>query len=109
MSRNAFHLGVIIKFKDSNTKQYVKEAFTPLAKYISRSEPDTISYEWLDSDKDPLQVFILERYKSKLSYENIHRHSKYFLMFREKLQSKVSSGDVSLSGHSYIESNIGFV
>ncbi len=106
---HAFHLGVTVKFTSADDKIYFKDLFKPLAKYVKEQELETLSYELMESDKDPLQIFILERYKNKSSYLEVHRHSKEFLTFREKFKSILDDGRATLDGHSYIETNIGFV
>ena len=51
-----------VKFKNEDDKNEFVTAFTPLADYISRKELTTLSYELLFSDKDPLHIYILERF-----------------------------------------------
>ena len=68
-------------------------------------EPTTISYEIAESDKDNNQIVIVERYVNKDAYLNIHKQSPKFIEFRKKL----SAMDVVISGHSYYETNIGFI
>ena len=105
-----FFLGVTITFGSAEDKKVFIENFRPLAEYVKAKEPETLSYELSESDKEPNQLFILERYKHKQSsYLEIHRHSKPFLVFREQLKQMMDDGRASLDGHSYIESGIGFV
>jgi quinol monooxygenase YgiN len=107
--RHAFFLGVTVQFKSADEKEEFQSIFRPLADYIRKQELDTLSYEMLDSDKVPNQILILERYKNKKAYTEIHRHSKEFLVFKEKLTALLDRTEATLDGHSYIESNIGFV
>lgn len=37
------------------------EAFKPLAEYVHASEPETLTYQMLTDDADPLACLILER------------------------------------------------
>jgi quinol monooxygenase YgiN len=105
--KNAFLLGVTIKFKTLDAKEEFKRMLLPLAQYVAQYEPNTISYEMCEADNNPLQVYMLERYKTKQDYLEIHRKAPIFLDFRAKLQAM--SEQYELSGQSYIESNMGFV
>ena len=99
-----FVLGVTIKFKNSNETDYFKSIFSTMATYIRQNEPSTLSYELYESDKEASKIFIFERYISKEAYTDIHRTSKEFRSFREKL--KLLAPDIN--GDSYTESGIGF-
>ena len=104
-----FSLLVTLQFTSHVYKDQFLQGIAPVAKYVRDHEPDTLAYEVLLSDKDPLQVLILERYKNKRdSYLLVHKSSKAFLEFRPKLQALQESGHVSISGHSYLDSNVGF-
>jgi quinol monooxygenase YgiN len=105
--RNVFVLGVSIKFKSQKAKMEFKHIFLPLAKYVALKEMNTLSYELAESDKDPLLVYLTERYKTKSDYLDIHRKSKEFLEFRQKFSDMKESYE--MSGESYIETNIGFM
>jgi len=107
----SFFLLVTLEFKDESSKGRFIEVFQPLAQYIEQNEPDTLSYEVLLSDKNPLQVTILERYKDKYrAYLKVHRSSKPFQTFRPKLQGMVDDGEVvKIEGQSYLDSQIGFL
>ena len=87
----------------------MKAAFQHLAEYIRLHEPTTLSYMWYDSDKDETQAYIYERYVNKNAYLEIHRKSDAFLKFRDLLTSYQSVQEVTIDGHSYLESNLGFV
>lgn len=100
-----FFLGVTLKFRDEEDKTYFKSIFRDIAEYVKRNEPTTISYELYESDKISTEVFILERYANKAAYTDIHRVSKQFIFFREKLNTLKPV----IVGGSYIESGIGFV
>ena len=104
-----FSLLVTAEFGSVERKEQFLKDFKPLAEYVQSSEPDTLAYEVLLSDKDPLQVMILERYKDKENaYLKVHRSSAPFLAFRPKLQAMQEKGYVKLSGNSYIDSSVGF-
>jgi len=100
---------VTLSFDSVEYKEQFLNDIKPVADYVKSSEPDTIAYEMLLSDKDPLQVMVLERYLDKENaYLNVHKSSAPFLAFRPKLKAMEENGHVSISGNSYIDSGIGF-
>ena len=104
-----FSLLVTLTFQDKESLQIFLNAFEPLANHVREHEPDTLAYEALLSDKDPLQVLVLERYRDKeIAYLKVHRSSEAFLNFRPKLAEQEKAGKVTISGHSYVDSQIGF-
>lgn len=105
---NAFYLGVKVIFPNGADMSEFESEFERLAEYVRRSEPSTVSYELLRSDKNDLQIYILERYRTKDDYLEIHKKSKPFLAFREKFQRMIERGAV-VDGDSYLESGIGFI
>ena len=105
--KSEFFLGVAITFDSEHYKEEFKKSFKPLAEYVMENEFSTLSYKLSESDKDSLKVFIAERYDSKESYLEIHRKSKQFLLFKKQLTNM--SNHLEIVGHSYIESNLGFV
>ena len=105
----AFSLLVTLQFTAEEHKEIFLKDIAPLATYIKENEPDTIAYEVLISDKDPLRVLIMERYKDKgNSFLKVHRTSEAFLKFRPKLQALQKSGYVTVDGESYLDSGVGF-
>lgn len=104
-----FLLSVTLKFKSSAEKNTFKKCFEPLADYVRLHEPKTLSYAYYDSDKDPNQGYIFERYVDKAAYLDIHKKSKDFIEFREKLSQMTAAGEVTIDGHSYFETNLGFI
>lgn len=104
----AFFLGVAITFPNKEDLEVFKHHFRPLAAYVEKYELGTLSYELLESDKDPLRIQILERYQDKDYYLNVHKTSAAFLKFREELQHLVTKGAI-ISGESYVETDIGFI
>lgn len=104
-----FSLLVTLNFQDDGSLQVFLKAIEPLANYIRDHEPDTLAYEVLLSDKDPLQALLLERYRDKENaFLKVHRSSQQFLDFRPKLAELEKAGKFTLSGHSYLDSQIGF-
>jgi quinol monooxygenase YgiN len=104
-----FSLLVTLTFEAAEYKEQFLSDFKPLAEYVKASEPDTVAYEALLSDKDPLEVMILERYKDKENaYLTVHKSSGPFLAFRPKLQAMQEKGYVKVSGSSYLDAEIGF-
>lgn len=104
----AFFLGVKVVFPNESDKATFESEFEILARYVRKSEPGTLSYELLQSDKRPLQIYILERYRTKDDYLEVHKRSKPFIEFREKFQRMIDNGAV-VEGDSYLETGIGFV
>ena len=104
-----FSLLVTLQFREQQYLDQFLEFFRPMAQFVKDHEPDTLAYEVLLSDKDPLQALILERYKDKENaYLKVHRSSATFLEFRPKLKALMDAGHVTMSGHSYMDSRAGF-
>ena len=105
-----FTLLVTLEFSAIEHKNvFLHEYFPPVAKHVRDHEPDTLAYEVLLSDKDPLQVMILERYRDKENaYLQVHKSSQPFLEFRPKLKNMQDQSYVTVSGHSYFDSEVGF-
>jgi quinol monooxygenase YgiN len=107
--KGAFVLLVTIDFQNEIEKEDFKTIFRPMADYVAEYERSTVSYEIAESDKNEKRVCIIERYINKASYSNIHRSSKEFLEYKQKLKELDSEGKMTIHGHSYIETNIGFI
>ena len=75
-------LAVTLRFKTSADKAEFREMFAPLAVYVRENEPATLSYVLSESDKDPKQVLILERYTTKAAYLDVHKVSPEFKVGR---------------------------
>ena len=104
-----FSLLVTAQFDTVERKEQFLEEIKPVAEYVQSSEPDTLAYEVLISDKDPRQVLVLERYKDKdNAYLKVHKSSAPFLAFRKKLQVMQDEGQITISGNSYVYSGVGF-
>jgi quinol monooxygenase YgiN len=89
---NVWLLAVTLRFKTLEDKIEFREIFAPLATYVEKSEPTTLSYMLSESDKDPKQLFILERYTTKSAYLDVHKVSKEFKGFREVRALKSACG-----------------
>ena len=89
----------------SSEKEDFADTFSKYTKYISIYEPTTLSYELVRSDTEENRLLLIERYVNKEAYTDVHKKSLEFLNFRAKLNRM----DVIIDGHSYFETNIGFV
>ena len=105
--KEAFALLITIKFFSAADKQAFKDLFAPFAEWVAINEPGTLSFELSESDKDEKQIFITERYVTKNDYLEVHRKSPTFLSFRQKMADM--SEKFQMEGHSYLETNIGFI
>lgn len=104
-----FSLLVTLEFSGEEFKKKFLKDIQPVAEHCKANEPGTLAYEVLLSDKDPLQVLVLERYQDKeVAYLQVHKSSTPFLEFRAKLQAMQEGGHVRISGHSYLDSMVGF-
>ena len=109
-SQHPFSLLVSLEFQDSIAKQEFVKAIEPVADYVRSNEPSTLSYQVLQSDQNPLQLLILERYMDKEeAYLQIHKSSDEFLEFRPQLQKMSEQGRVKISGNSFIDGPVGFM
>jgi quinol monooxygenase YgiN len=82
--------------------------------WIKKNEPGTLSYELGQSDSDPLEILITERYINKAAYSQTHRTSNTFLEFKKKMTEMNSESNQErlgwvLHGQSYSELNVGFM
>eukprot|EP00543_Licmophora_paradoxa_P008861 CAMPEP_0202459502 /NCGR_PEP_ID=MMETSP1360-20130828/36037_1 /ASSEMBLY_ACC=CAM_ASM_000848 /TAXON_ID=515479 /ORGANISM="Licmophora paradoxa, Strain CCMP2313" /LENGTH=112 /DNA_ID=CAMNT_0049080605 /DNA_START=44 /DNA_END=382 /DNA_ORIENTATION=- len=106
----AFNLLVTLKFTEEQYLQQFLDFVKPLCDYIKEEEPETLAYEVIMSDQDPLQCMLFERYADKENaFLKIHRSSKAFSDFRPKLKALQEAGHVQLDGHSYLDSMVGFI
>ena len=104
-----FSLLVTLEFSGEAYKAQFLKDIEPVAAYCKANEAGTLAYEVLLSDKDPLQVLLLERYQDKeVAYLQVHKSSTLFLEVRSKLQAMQEGGHVRISGHSYLDSGIGY-
>ena len=83
-----FILIINIKFKDKEDMEYFINNFLILQKYCLDKEKDfLLQYEYAISDKNKNKIIIIEKYKNKDAYLNIHRKSKQFLNFKENIKN----------------------
>jgi quinol monooxygenase YgiN len=106
----AFSLLVTLQFaSDANRREFL-ELVEPLAAHVEKREPSTVSYAVLQSDRDPLKMLILERYRDKeTAYLQTHRSSAPFRTFRPQLQAMQEAGKVTVTGESFLDTTTGFV
>jgi quinol monooxygenase YgiN len=100
-----FSLLVSLTFKSNSDKEIFLEEIKSFAEWIKKNESTTTAYKVLESDKDELEILVLERYVDKDAYLEVHKKSSAFLAFRSKLQSL----NPIISGKSYYDIDIGFV
>mmetsp|Transcript_39739 Transcript_39739/g.95896 ORF Transcript_39739/g.95896 Transcript_39739/m.95896 type:complete len:241 (-) Transcript_39739:290-1012(-) len=104
-----FSLFVTLEFTSDEYLQQFLTDLKPVADFVRENEPGTISYEVLRSDKDPLRVMLMERYKDKdVAYLQVHKSSKPFLEYRPKLKAMEEAGYVKIVGESYVDTGVGF-
>ena len=106
-----FFLGVAVTFATPADKIAFVEIFKPLSDYVRDFEIGTLGYKLMESDKDSLRVFILERYKDKENdFVRAHRSSEAFKTFRAQMQKMQEEKKITVvAGESYIErSDLGF-
>ena len=106
---NIFSLMVELQFSDEAARDAFLTDIAPLAQAVRDTEPGTLAYQVMQSDKDPLHVLMMERYTEKEhAYLRVHKQSDAFVAFRPKLQALQDAGKVTLSGHSYTDTAVGF-
>jgi quinol monooxygenase YgiN len=101
-----FSLLVTLQFTAEEYQAQFLRDITPLCHHVRDHEPDTIAYQVLLSDQDPLRVVILERYRDQeMAFLMVHRNSIPFLEFRPKLQALQDAGHVTVEGASYLDAS----
>ena len=111
-TKDTFFLGVAVHFASAQDKTDFMEIFKPLARHVESYEKGTCGYKLAESDKEPLRVFIVERYIDKeKDFVQAHRSSPAFLEVRAKMAKMQQEKKITLvDGHSYIErSDLGFL
>lgn len=98
-SKQAWCLCVKMKFKDYGRVIKLKDLLEPYALWVHANESNTLAYQLMTSDKDPLTVCIFERYVDKDSYEKVHKSSDEF----QKLRPAIEALEPEVDGHSYYE------
>jgi quinol monooxygenase YgiN len=115
----AFVLLVNMNFSSLSYRDTFLDLIEPLCNYVianespvgsRRSTMTTLSYQVAISDKNPLEVLVLERYSDKDNgYLRVHKSGGEFLKFREQLKGMQDRGEVQIEGESYLETTLGFV
>lgn len=106
-----FTLSVTLNFRDAEMKHKYLSLLAGYARYVEEHEPTTLTYKIMQSDKDPLEMLLFERYVNKNAYLNIHRTSPEFLRYRESTTA-LSGGappGIVIRGASYDDDAIGFL
>ena len=99
-----FSLLVHLQFESQPYLDQFLSDIGPLLEYVEHHEPQTTLYKVMISDKDPLKVMLLERYRNKeTAYLQIHKSSKIFQEFRPKLAKLIEEKHVEMQGESYID------
>jgi quinol monooxygenase YgiN len=104
-NKTAFVLLITLKFHHTEQHASFLEKFKALAEYVATKELGTIGYELAVSDKEPSHVVIMERYVDRDAYAKVHRTSEAYKRFKQE----TAVFEITNSGHSYIESNLGFI
>jgi len=104
-STGAFWLVVGVIFQQEEDVATFERAFQPLADFVAKEEPGTLSYGYAKSDSDPKRILIFERYATKKDYLDVHKSSAPFLAFRPQLAAL----GAKIEGHSYYEGGVGFI
>ena len=98
-------LSVQLTFESATKVEECKKLYASYAEWIKENEPTTLTYQLMSSDKDPLQVGMLERYVDKTyAYNVAHKTSPEFFKYRKALDAL----EPKIDGHSYFESSSGF-
>lgn len=105
---SAFTLLVELQFTSESSRDNFFDAFGVLAEYIWTHEPDTLAYEVLQSSQNALTLVVLERYRHRAAYTDIHKSSEAFVAFRAQLQAMQDAGEVAIDGQDYLDSGQGF-
>ncbi|PRW33870.1 ribosome-binding factor A [Chlorella sorokiniana] len=107
----SYILTVHLGFQNAADRDEVLAAFHPLAEHVRANEEGTITYQWLQSDSDPLKCLILERYTSKQYLDDVHCQSEPFKAFfsgyleEQSPWRKAHPFELSLQG--YVEGGAG--
>lgn len=105
----AWMLIVKLTFTSEASLQTFLRDFAPMAAAVRDHEAGTLSYEACQSDKDPLSITLVERYRTKADYLDYHKSTRHFLKFRPRLQKLQDSGEVVVTGESVTELGLGYM
>tara|TARA_B110001452_G_scaffold53173_1_gene40587 strand:- start:38 stop:664 length:627 start_codon:yes stop_codon:yes gene_type:complete len=84
----------------------VMRLLEPLAEAVQRTEPHTLTYQVLRSDRDPDELLLLERYRSRADMLEPHKSSTAFVEFKRQL---ALLGVVEeKTGSSWLSTGVGF-
>ena len=112
-STNAFVLLVNLQFTSLEHRNTFLKLIEPVCKDVRANEfskGTTLSYRVSISDKDPLMVVVLERYSDKENgYLLAHKSGKAFVSFRDELKGMQERNEVTITGESYLETDLGYV
>lgn len=103
----SFLLGIGLKFKDISSRDEFYKFLKPYAEWVRKNEYGTLSYEVFQDEKNELNIYFLERYKTKNDYLNVHRKSEEFLKYKANMIAL--SDKYELNGNGYYQSQYGFV
>ena len=73
---------------------------------VSPSQPISLERR---SDREENLFVVIERYRSKADYMEIHRRSAAMHEFRPVMKKMENAGMVVVNGHSFTETGLGFV
>ena len=104
----AFVLSVNLNFHSASAADELIKDWAKIADYCYRFEPFLYQYEISQSDKQQLRYTVVERYRSKEDYLQLHKSSMAFKEFRPKMKAMQDRGDVEVSGDSFMELGVGF-
>mmetsp|Transcript_10528 Transcript_10528/g.13348 ORF Transcript_10528/g.13348 Transcript_10528/m.13348 type:complete len:157 (+) Transcript_10528:78-548(+) len=107
-SEKAWTLVVKAQFQSESDLQRILKEWKKVADYCAKHETFLLHYEVGISDKDPLDLHILERYRSKEEYLSLHKNGEDFLQFRLILKRLQDEGKVTIDGFSFQELGLGF-
>ena len=105
----AFVLHVELEFTNENAAKTLVDAWSECADWCRTREKTLWHYEISQSDVDGLKYSIHERYRSKEDYAGAHKSTAAYKAFRPKLRALQDSGEVKVTGSSYVELGRGFV
>ena len=104
---HAWILDIRVTFESVEDRDRWIEIWRPAGDYVRKSEGVALAYKVAISDQDPLQILVFERYTSKEDYLKVHRSSDAFWTFKKA--TKDSGIRVKMDGHSYDETDAGFM
>eukprot|EP01062_Namystynia_karyoxenos_P042223 TRINITY_DN30810_c0_g1_i1.p2 TRINITY_DN30810_c0_g1~~TRINITY_DN30810_c0_g1_i1.p2 ORF type:complete len:132 (+),score=46.43 TRINITY_DN30810_c0_g1_i1:95-490(+) len=105
----AWTLALQITFADTDSMTEFERGFAVVAAACRRTEPGTLMYEWMRSDKDPLRGMLLERFADKEHAHALHSAGAAFAAFKQGVYGRLrAEGKATVSGESFNETGLGF-